>query len=651
MRKSILGLIVLFCIAANGQNNNQLRLTTAIQPSYGEAQEFLVRIGYEDFVAKAQQTIQAKTAQSSVSAAMLKKVSEYYKYLNSSRDLAALSYAFLRQADYLPPSQKAETHALILTMALQQVQPFPLLALEPIFNKEILNSKGSAAAKKRATYIEDRAMQRYLTEKSNILQVLSYLATQSHLYSSLPEQTAFEMWADENLSYALEPQYMIGTRQQNRHLGRALIAVYVKHAIETKNYEALQNLKTRLAELKIELSEILMAKYKLVRNGQTELLQLRSGDLALEYSLGGQAYMISMGVQPATAEDQKIAKKFDLISNYKNIPIATSAVADRATQKLKENHFLTEDEERALQEARDPEISRGYSHSGLVEIKTDAMTGISLAWIWDIFPQNDSLGNVRLMSPEGFAYPERFLRIGFAQYNAEKMRNAYVQQIEARGYLEIVWESYESDMVANENGRLKPSVVQSKRHKWPARITKNETMSLYEKAKQQSADEWYNRELLPRVFNQMRQYVYGPNALVFAKGLVNASSMAYCSQIINLAYLQSVNFDLQNHPDQYRPLPIFLGKTIPFLVPLDFKDRVIAPAGLVWQSHIIEDMHQMNFNRERELIQKVSDSPETTVAARYTNLLSNFSATKAVKLTILPKPIQRAPIDPEDDED
>lgn len=67
----------------------------------------------------------------------------------------------------------------------------------------------------------------------------------------------------------------------------------------------------------------------------------------------------------------------------------------------------------------DPEISKGYSHVGMVEVRADAASRISYAWAWDSYP-NLGVGGIRLMNPEGFAYPERFVRIGFARYSAKK---------------------------------------------------------------------------------------------------------------------------------------------------------------------------------------------------------------------------------------
>lgn len=625
-------------------------------PSYKEAETFLFNLGFENYIQKAQHTLATEQNLDVISKAALQKTLKYYLQIEGVKNISALTYALLDGVSCGREQVCVERDMVIQTI-VQQTQSFPLISLEPFAEQarkgyQVL--QGEEASDYRIDYLESRGVERYNLEKQNILRILKYVALRQRLLSTAEEVKNFEKHVDQNLHEILEPNYLPNTRQQNRHLGRGLTAVYIKWAQEKKCISCVDKLKTAMRKHDVQLEQVIGANFRMKNNEQDKLLQLKNGDLALEYSSGGQSYLISMGLKPTQPDDLKIAKEHKLINSYGKMPLVVlnpgyGFVKNRQHQ----NYPLTEDQERLLQFHWDPNMSRGFSHVGIVEVKQDPKTKISLAWIWDIFPQNDRVGVVRPMTPEGFAYPERFTRIGFARYNPEKMRQKFLLQKQTRGFMSVVWKSSGSKMAVKDatSERLVPLMDATTNYEWPSLIQQNELEQLIEKSKNMSGDEWFNNEALPRVFSQIRDYIYGRNALVFAKDLVNAKSMAYCSQLITLAYLQSLNFDLQTNTDKYRSLPHLAGTIAPSMLTQKVSDRIIAPAGLVWQSDATEMVVQMNFSRERIKAQQELDANGKSVAQRYADLTYFPTLDQSVSIVEPLQEINKEKIDNDDDED
>ncbi|MCM2354418.1 MAG: hypothetical protein NDI63_12445 [Pseudobdellovibrio sp.] len=631
--------------------------------TFHDGEKFLIDLGFERFTEKAQQTLNSGKKIDPVSKAALKETLNYYKQLESAREISALTYSLLENTDCFK-SEECPERDLVIRVIVQQTKYFPLIALEPLSSEaqaKYKTLKGDAALDFRTEYYEERGHERFTLEKTNIAKILKYMSLRQKAFKNPSEEAEFEKFVDTHLYEVLSPNYMANSRQQNRYLGRGLIAVYVKLAKDKNCTLCMNKLENELALSDVKIEQIIAANYRLKNDKTDQLIQLKNGDLALEYSQGGEAYLISMGLKPAAPVDKEIAKSNKLISGYGGmLPNVVNPAYKIIRDRLKKNYVISEDQERLLEDYWNPESSKGFSHVGIVQVKTDAATQISLAWIWDIYPQSDAVGVVRPMTPDGFAYPERFIRIGFARYNAEKLRQKFLAQKSEQGYLPVVWKSSSSFMglksthePAPEDAQDKvlPLVDKTKNYEWPSLISKEELNGLIEKAKSMNGEEWYQTEALPRVFNQIREYIYGPNALVFAKGLVNAKAMSYCSQLVTLSYLQSMNFDLQTHADKYRTLPKVAGTVMPSMLGQALDERIIAPGGLVWQSDAFESLVQLNFGRARGKSQQILTADNKSLAAKYVDLTAFPALDKIAVLKNSEKTFDQELIDDCDDEE
>ncbi len=614
-----------------------LELSKQVLAPFYQSDTFLTQLGFKDYVGLAEDTLDKNDDIHPVSKLVLEKNLDIYAPLQSAKYIGNLTYAFLVLNESLPVEQRNKNIQTVINIATQQIAAFPLIGLEPVQGEEYRIARGKNALEIRTEYLTNRAVTRHSTEKQNLIKSFTYLYQQLEA-GPTKSVAVFQTWIDRHLNKALLETYTMSNTQQNRYLGRAIVSVLVKYARD-KKYSALEaRLSSQLQTMDIVLTDLVSGKY--TAPDKQPSLQLKSGDIALEFSNGQDAFFTSVGVKPTSPENLKVAQQFNLISSYSNIPVFISQeYYNKALDKKKSNLVLNETEEKILVDFWNPKISKGYSHAGIVEVNTDKETGISLAWVRDIYPKQ-GIGGVRLMTPEGFAYPERYVRLGFARYNPEKVLQAYKQQIETRGYKQYIMDSNESQVLINpDREQEEPYLNKAKRHKWPSKISKNEVDQLIQKASSMTAQDWYQNEFLPKVFQRLDEYASGKDALAFSFNFENTRSMAYCSQLVRLAFLQATNFDPVSTPDKLRSLPEIVAKYYPEKVAIDTEGGFVSPSGLVWQSSIIENHVHYNFSRQRAELQNAT----RTFVDHYTNYLGHNITINAIPLVITPQTL-----DPED---
>jgi hypothetical protein len=613
----------------------KFELSKKVLKYFYEADAFLTHLGYKNFSGMSQDTLEDNPPMTAVAQLVLDKNVHFYASLNSAKYVADLSYAFLKLNGSMPNSVQSHNLKLLIDVAVQQSAPFPLIGLEPILDPQYPLAQGKAALNLRIKYLGARAVSRYTVEKENLIKTYSYLYRQ---LENGPDKSmaGFQAWADRRFTEVLWDYYTLSNIQQNRYLGRAMILILVRYARENGNSGIESELRDQLLSMGIHLDDIITAKYRPVVADKLEpTYQMKSGDLAMEFSNGHDAYFTSVGVEPGTPENKALAKKYDLISSYTYLPLFLSQnYYDEALDRKRSNLVLNNEQQKVLTDFWDPRISKGYSHIGIVEVKRDVKTGISVAWIWDCYP-GGGVGGIRLMTPEGFSFPERYVRVGFARYGADQVRAAYKNQFKTRGYLAAVMESKGSFVALNTaSGHNEPYVDPDKRYRWPSKISEREARALATNSDMDS-EVWYQQKILPKVFQQIEKYIYTNQALAFATNLVNAESMSYCSQFIRTAYLQGVNFDPAPVSDQLRPLPGWIAKHFPDKVDLDTDGGFVAPAGLAWQADLVVHYVKYDYTHDRAEIQTHS----RWVADTYTNYLAHDIEVQRSPLEITPQKI------------
>lgn len=608
---------------ARAETLSQL-LSTDDMHIFKESDLKMRQLGFEDYAAEATQSLN-DTSISSVSKLALKKNASYLNSLNASRELANLAFVLLQKSI---TSSSFDKEIDIFTAVLeQQLAPFPLLTREPLSaeqEEKIQALNTTDAMKLKRSFYYDRASNRYLIEKRNLVKAFSkaFLIAHPESVGDVNKIADLERWLDQNISDAIIDAYSTEVRQQNRFLGRALSLSLVR-------FFRTQNLKIEEAKLKYTLSKSgiylqnqINAQYVFkTEQGDLRGYNLKSGDIAFEYSHGQEAFFTSLLASPQESADDSNAKR----NNLKNSLWDATKFLDTDTyydvlDKRDSRKKLTAKELKIYENFWNRKYANGFSHSGFVEVRKDNELGLSVAWIWDIYPENDKVGPVRLMTPEGFAFPEEMLKIGFLSYDPYKILKSFKGQVKKRGYLTEIWKGYSSFVGKYADGSSGPSIDTDIPYTWKAHVDKA-TVLRWAQTPDAEADRWYFQEVIPRITKRLRSYAVGPHAALFADGLVTAKDMYYCSQLIAITYLEEINLDLQNSTDKVWTLISYLTPPGRMAKGLDLKSRLISPNGLIWQDDIFGNLFYTFLDRSRVKAQETQKSP--TVAESYSKHLEN----------------------------
>ncbi|MDD4976181.1 MAG: hypothetical protein PHY93_17625 [Bacteriovorax sp.] len=330
-------------------------------------------------------------------------------------------------------------------------------------------------------------------------------------------------------------------------------------------------------------------------NNQISKVTLYNGDIANEYSRGTLSYYITIGVVPGNFADEKMAKKNHLIGRKGMAFLYPSTDEEESLkQKVKTQQPLTEKEKRKLDLISAANNQEGFSHAGLVEIKKDEETNIQMPWIWDIYP-NASIGGIRFIGPEGFAFPANYQKVGYVHYSPEKYRDFYKTQINKRGYMPNVWKSYLSQVKHNSDG---PESVEdrSELYNWPTLISAEEVQRI-SNDDALDATTWFEQNIAPRITQTAESYMTSSEALAFTSSFANARDTAYCSQLVVLAFLQGVNVDAEATIDTWSALAKTIKRLhLPGSESIDLSQRIVAPADFAWQSQLVENYTSIQFD-------------------------------------------------------
>lgn len=593
--------------------------------------QFLRSLGFEDYAGRATQTLNDNKNLTQVSAYALKITATRLTSVNSARNIGDFVYYILNRLDQQNAPAFNRKLEILVEAASQQSRFFPQISQEPLDKNLYHDVTANLIASTKDKLYRERAQDRHFTEKLNLLRALIYVAEPKNK----AEKDELTDWLDDQLFDTIYDSYGIGSRQQNRFLGRALVISLVRFARENQLSSLETNLAKKLLANDVYLANIVGGRYQGIdKNGRSFDYPLKSGQLAYEYSHGQEAYFTSLLIRPTTTGGRALAARYDLISSLWHFnTFKDRSEFYRTLEKKEADEELTTYDKKVYESNWNPDLAKGFSHVGMFEVRQNAALNISVSWIWDIFPESNESGVVRLMTLEGFAYPERHLKMGILTYDATKFQQEYRRQLGTRGYKEIVWNSYESRYASYVKGGYGPTVEDSGRFDWLTKISAADVQALAAVPDSQ-AQVWFDNQVVPRVLYRIHQYLYGNEAKVFAAGLINARDMLHCSQLIEMAFLEAINMDVEPDPNDVMLLGKIFSDKLSEFIKLDPQDRIISPNSLIWQDKLMADLYTVYLNRDRVTqTWKNSDSSiRLTNAQAYTVQLERFPELKTVQL-------------------
>lgn len=564
--------------------------TAFAQSSMSPEQAFLERLGFISYTQEIDKTLQKETL-TPITARVLNANRDRYEVVDLARNLSLTIYnsVFPRLND---PAVVAKT----LKLTAHLLRPHALLSDVTLPQSVLSKPNASQFADARDAYLTQIAQQRFDEEQIALLSTVVDLVQTNSSGQPLVKDGMVTDFATINqlkteISKYTQVKYAYMEMQNTQYWGRAMAALMVRYSRLYNHPEVEQQLQALLVAQDDTLGNYLSSTLQ-IRNdkNQIDTINLRSGDFANEYSHGTESYYITIGVKPA-GKNSSLAKKENLVGSLLEVlSYPTPDEEDALVAKYHQHLPMTDKEQKKMARVLNSQAAKGYSHVGMVQISQDAQTGIAMPWIWDVYP-NSSLGGIRFIGPEGFAFSERFQKVGFVQYDSQKFMSYYKQTIAKRGYQKNVWDSFvatvdDTDAIAQTTT---PIEIQT--------FTTPQEVQYMASFPDSQADVWFSQQLIPRVLKTMHRYLVSEDAMAFATGFADVKGAAYCSEAMVLAYLQGADIDPEQVQDKWSDFMVLSAK---FNVGaggyFSMNKRIISPSGFAWQAGLVQYQKDVYLN-------------------------------------------------------
>jgi len=553
-------------------------------------QAFLERLGFSNYTQEINQTLKDPTLTPIVRRTLISN-RDRYTVVDISKNLSLQIYRsiFPRLND---PAVMQKT----LNLTAHLLRPHALLSDVHLPDSVTSAKPGDEFTNARDAYLTKVAQQRFDDEQVDLLStVVDLIQKNSAGQPLIVGQDIGDYQAvnqlKEQISLYVTVKYSYMEMQNTQYWGRAMAALMVRYARLYHHPEVEQNLAKLLLAQNDFLGNYVSSKLQIRdEKNQVDSVQLKSGDFANEYSQGTEAYYISIGVKPGPG-NSSLAKKENLVGSVLQVlSYPTPDQEDALVAKYHQQLPMTDKEKKKFAHVLKAQAAKGYSHVGIVQVSSDPQSGIEMAWIWDVYP-NSTLGGIRFIGPEGFAFSERFQKVGYVQYDSHKFLSYYKKAYAQRGYQKNVWSSFEPAVDDTDEISQTTTPVEIQTFASPQDVA---YMASFPDSQ---ADAWYDQQLVPRVLKTMRRYLTSADAMAFATGFANVKGASYCSEAMVLAYLQGADIDPEPVPDQWSSF-IVMSKKLNVGVAdyFDLNKRIISPSGFAWQAGLIKDQKDVYLN-------------------------------------------------------
>ena len=557
-------------------------------------EDFLINLGYEDYADMMANNLAKGNFISpndpDKGRTVLIEQIKTYKVFNDARDLATQLLTLLED-DRL---NKDEAKKDLVEFTVQMLRLAPLMPTTE-FPKEIDNED------KAWTYSWTQAQEKIQSQTTEIaadlINVMFDKADEIKFAGNpaLPEYAAklkeFNS-ARTKMSRLVKFMYTDAGMGHSAYLGKALAAGLLRQDTKNGNNVLKAVLTQKLKKHGLFLENFVGTTLKVVdEKDVVNDVEIKNGDFILERSYGLEAWQISFAARPYA----KITKPGNLwLANQYNLlgvpggdqfhgedgeesPLfgKFKKYSEKLTSKptFKEYYqkiVLPTAEEKIEAAIQGKVLNYGISHAGIGMVKTDPATKISMAWAVDVYP-NAGLGGIRIMDILGqFARDGHYMRLGVSRHDPVKFYKSVSSN-----------QSYKKETNFH-NGVQKPEdkVI------WPTTPSEADYNNLMASGEKDAAA-WYAQVMRQSTDHVITEFL--GKGLGFAYGFKNEPGQAYCSQMVLLAGLQSTSVDFQSRPDVWDPAMLYMKKKgAKSTEGIDTDLRIIAPAGFMWQSDIVD---------------------------------------------------------------
>jgi len=554
-----------------------------------EYRNFLMNLGFKDYVSMLRDSQDEGLYVGKVSKKVVREQIRNYQIFNFARELAIeLILSLYEKKDPTNPyfilgKSVDEAEQDLITFTARA------LALKPIAPKVKGKDFEKLTEEEQTKYLAEytnQTLKRHLQNfMSDIIEVLYDKDKISDLVETSKNQPEDPRWKPHLARLRkirrlaagiLRFTYTNGQMGQAPYLGRALAACIQKYAHrENKPRLFYTDLHLRVWTEGLNLSNYIGDQLRIVdKNQRVRNIKIENGDFIYERSIGKEAGEITFGARPAEVNEY-FAQRFDLLGS----PLGVVLPRDTDEESSVRLNFVQWMRQKI---SRLGFLEKGLSHVGIAVKNTDPASGISMLWAVDNYP-NAGEGGIRITDiTSQFAKPGEYLRFAVSRYDPMKFYFFAKKFHERNSNLENAWESDEVDKEKSDE------VVDKAFWKATEKQKENIAELFKEPLAPEKAKAWYAK-YMQMITDHMINYML-VRGVGFAHGFRNTLGRAYCSATLVISARQATGIDLQSFYDRWHPIvEKAKQKGSPSLDWLDINQRIIAPAGFMWQGELTDE--------------------------------------------------------------
>lgn len=538
--------------------NKPYLLSRAQQQVFYDTIAFLDRMGFENYSAQAQATLDSGEADET-QRRILENNRDRLAAVSIARDLAAYLYA--RIADRCGEPNISERLVQFTARNLN----FGIKGLPDELPPEIQNIKDRKlreieADKYLRLYIENAVNQSVSDLRADALSVIYSPEEAQALERGKDPRFAAEMkYLTEIIERLVIAKYSHLELTQTRFLGRALSLAVVRHARVNKRPEIEDRLrKVTLAHGEI-LDNYISARHVLTPGlsekgeNRVEPLDLKTGDLLTVYNRASEDQLQGVKLYPQGWLNQlrqflRLQLGFQGMRSF--IPWEK-----RITVKRLRGERLTWTETLVSFALNFPVFRRGYTAVGLVDVKTDKETGLKATWVLRNVG-NEGLGGIQIEDVRNFATPGVTDRIGHSRLDGKALA-----QLNRKSPL--------GERIEFSDGE---------KSSFPIELSAEEREEILKSVARKGVD----AEAGPRAVEAMKKMMTGSGAVGFHWGAQAGKGLLSSGQVVVAAYAQGAGLEVQSIKDS-----VYLSRGVS---PADRKaaqgSRVVAPTSWSWDTSL-----------------------------------------------------------------
>lgn len=554
-----LAMIVLFLCAAHAwaQEVPTLVFNEREEKVFNDYRSFLERMGFEDFSKQADETLKSPDL-SFEARKVLEMNKEKLDVVNASRDLSA--FVMARMSSQTNNDRALERLGTFVGQALN----FGVTGLPDELPPEIQSiqdpkEKGVEAEKFLRAYIKNVANDALAKLRGDVLSILYSPAEADRLDKAQDAKFKADIRAINSfLERIVANKFLHLETSQARYLGRGLALSIVRYGRLTKKPQ----IETRLRAIVLHHGEILnnyiTDKVIIQPTSETKQLQgfdLKAGDILMNYSRIAEEKLT--GVQFYPESIMKTVVEFF----RRHIGIQTVRqlipLQQRIVMKQLRGERISLLERVTMAVVNLPIFRRGYNVVGLVDVKTDAATGLKTTWVYKNYA-NVSLGGIQFEDVRNFISPGYVDRVGHMRLDAGQ-----VQKLSANTRFENV-----IVMGTEEKRGFKTQISFDDR--WKLLTSKDPN--------------WMTNEVAPKAIAMMQKMMVGREAVGYSWGEYADRSMISSAQAVYVAFAAGAGIETRTGDDR-----LGLSKELKAKISSELKAgelRLISPNTYAWNSHL-----------------------------------------------------------------